>query len=192
MPVQKLHQRGHLIPVYLQLHPQQLGFYPVVAHHHDHDAALFIHRQQLEAAGGNAALSGGGHIGWIIHKAADGPARLRDDPVKLLHLDLKGLVDFLRLRDGEPLAFHQLVDVQPVALGGGDPSRGGVGLLQIAQLHQIRKLVANGGGGNAAAHFRSDGLGANRLGGADVILHDNFQYLLFPVSQVHKKHLKSF
>ena len=38
MPVQKLHQSGHLVPVHLQLHPQQLGFHPVVAHHHDHDA----------------------------------------------------------------------------------------------------------------------------------------------------------
>ena len=38
MPVQKLHQSGHLVPVHLQLHPQQLALHPVVAHHHDHDA----------------------------------------------------------------------------------------------------------------------------------------------------------
>ena len=96
--VQKLHQCGHLVPVHLQLHPQQLGFHPVVAHHHDHDAAFLIHWQQIKAAGGDAALSGSRHIGGVIHKAADGPARLRDHPVQLLHFHLEGLVNLFGLR----------------------------------------------------------------------------------------------
>ena len=98
MPVQKLHQCGHLVPVHLQLHPQQLGFHPVVAHHHDHDAAFLIHWQQIKAAGGDAALSGSRHIGGVIHKAADGPTRLRNHPVQLLHFHLEGLVDLFGLR----------------------------------------------------------------------------------------------
>ena len=92
--------------------------------------------------------------------------------------------------DGEPLALHQLVDIQPVALGGGHPPGGGVGLLQIAQLRQVRQLVADGGGADAA-HLRGDGLGTHRLCGTDVVLHHHFQYLLFPVREFHKKHLWS-
>ena len=66
-----------------------------------------------------------------------------------------------------------------------------MGLFQITKLHQVGKLIADGGRRNAAAHFRGNGFGAYRLGGTDVILNHHFQYLLFPVSQVHKKHLKS-
>ncbi|CAN4019123.1 Transcriptional regulator, partial [Dysosmobacter welbionis] len=46
--VQQVHQGGHLLGVHLQLHPQQLALHPVVAHHHDHDAAVLIHGQQLK------------------------------------------------------------------------------------------------------------------------------------------------
>ena len=189
MAVEQIHQGGHLLQVHLQLQPQQLALHPVVAQHHHHNAASLIHRQQIKAAGRYLLLARGGHIGGIVHEGADRPARLGDHPVQLLHLQLEGLVDLLRLGNGKPLALHQLVDVQPVPLGGRYPSGGGVGLLQIAQLHQIRQLIADGGRADLAAHFVGDAPGAYRLGGLDIVFHHNFQYLLFSVRQFHKSHL---
>ena len=75
----------------------------------------------------------------------------------------------LRLR--QRTALHELVDVEPVALGGGDPPGGGVGLLQISHLHQIRQLVADGGGADPAGHLLSNGLGAHRLRRGHIAVH---------------------
>ena len=151
---------------------------------------MLIHGQQLKPPGGHLLLAGGGHIGGVVHQRTHRSARLGDHPVQLLHPHLEGLVDPLRLCDGEPLALHQLVDIQPVTLGRGHPPSGGVGLFQIAQLRQIRQLVANGGGADAA-HLRGNGLGTHRLCSTDIVLHHHFQYLLFPVCEFHKKHLWS-
>ena len=100
---------------------------------------------------------------------------------------MKGVVDLLGLGQTQALLFHQLVDIEPVALGGGHPPGGGVGLLQVAQLHQVRQLIADGGG--AHAHLGGDGLGAHRLRRGHVILHHGLQYLLFPLTEFHDGHL---
>ena len=128
---------------------------------------------------------GGRGVGGIIHKGRHRPACLENDPVQLLHFHLEGLIDPLRFREAELLLLHQLVDVQAIALGGRNPSGGGMGLFQIAHLRQIRQLIADGGGADAASHLRGDGFGAHRLRGADIILNDDFQYLLFPICEIH-------
>ena len=171
MGIEQVGQRRSLIGAQRHLEPQELALYPVVAHQQDDDEALFIHRQQLEVPGEKGLAARGGGVNGIARQRADGLARLRHHPVQLLHLQRQRSVELLRLRHAELLALHQLVDVQPVALGGGDASGGGVGLLQIALLHQIRKLVADGGRADPPAHLGGDGLGANRLRGGDVILH---------------------
>ena len=121
-----------------------------------------------------------------MHIRGYGLACLRDDTVQFLHLQLERLVDALRFVNGELLALHQLVDVQAIASGGRDPAGRGMGLLQIAQLHQIRQLVADGGGGDLRAHLGGDGLGANRLRGADVVLDHDLQYLFLSACQFHR------
>ena len=166
---------------------QQLGADPLVAEHQHRDEALGLHPQQLKALDAEIALSGGGHVGGVIHEAAHGLARLAQQPVQLLHLQVEGIVDLLGLGQAQALALHQLVDIEPVALGGGHPPGGGVGLLQIAQLHQIRQLVADGGG--AHAHLGGNGLGAHRLRRGHVILHHGLQDLLFSLTEFHDGHL---
>ena len=185
--VQELGNGGQLLRLHRQLQMQQLGADPLVAEHQDRDEALGLHPQQLKALDGKAALPGGSHVGGIVHIAADGLARLTKKAVELLHLQAECVVDLLSLGDGKALALHELVDVEPVALGGRHPPGGGVGLLQIAQLHQIRQLIAHGGG--AHAYLRGDGLGTHRLRGRHVILHHGLQYLLFPLTELHGGHL---
>ena len=87
---------------------------------------------------------------------------------------------------------HQLVDVEPVAGGGGDAPGGGVGLLQIALLGEVGHLVADGGGGHVQPGQLGHGLGAHRLGGGDVGLHYGAEDSLFPVRQCHGTHRPSF
>ncbi len=80
---------------------------------------------------------------------------------------------------------HQFVDVQPIALGGGDPPGGGVRLLQIAHFRQIRQLIANGGRADLSGHPLGNGLGAHRLRRRHIFFHDDLQYLLFSIGHFH-------
>ena len=185
MAVQEVRRRGQVRRVHLQLRPQELTLHPAVAGHHHQNAVSLVYRQQLEAPEGELCPPGGGHIGRVAHQGGNRPARLNQQPVQLLHFQLEGLVDLLRLRQGEALLLHQLVDVEPVALGRRHPPGGGVGLLQVAQLRQVGQLVADGGGADAAPHLGGDGLGPHRLGSADVVLHHHFQYLPFSVRKLH-------
>ena len=56
-------------------------------------------------------------------------------------------------------------------------------LFEIAQLAQLRELVAHRGGRDA--QLLREQLGADRLRGFDVMLHDRLQYLLFAPAQFH-------
>ena len=96
---------------------------------------------------------------------------------------MKGVVDLLCLLQAEALLLHQLIDIQPVALGGGYPPGGGVGLLQIAQLRQVGQIVADGGGGYVQLGQLHQRLGAHRLSRLNVAFHDGAQNFLFPVSK---------
>ena len=106
-----------------------------------------------------------------------------DDPVQLLHLQVQRVVYALGLLNGELLAAHQLVDIEPVAGRGGDPSGGGVGLFQQSQLRQVGHLVADGGGGHIQSGQLRHRLGAHRLGRGDIGLYNGAQDTFFSVCQ---------
>ena len=55
----------------------------------------------------------------------------------------------------------------------------------LAQLHQIRQFVADGGRRDLPIHLCGDDLGTHRLCGFDVVLHHDFQYLLFACGKFH-------
>ena len=183
--VQQVAQLRQRLGVHRQVQLHQLALDAVVRQHHHGDKAALADGDELEPLhGGDRPVIGHG-VGGVAHKAGYHLPGLTDDLIHLLHLAGQGIVDLGRLLRRQSLALHQLVDVQPVALGGRHTSRGGVGLLQIAQLHQIRQLVADGGGADLAGHLFHDGLGAHRLGGVDVAFHHDLQYLLFAVCQFH-------
>ena len=123
MTIQQIHQDGELVHLHLQLQAEQLTFDPIAVHHHDHDAAALVHRQQLKPLSRHALFPGGRHVGGVVDKGAHRPASLGQQPVQLLHFQLQGSVDLLRLVQGQLLPFHQFVDVEPVALGGGHAAR---------------------------------------------------------------------
>ena len=90
---------------------------------------------------------------------------------------------------GELVIIHQLVDIEPVALGGGDAPSGGVGLLQVALVLQIGHVVADGGGGHIQPRPLGHRLGAYRLGVLDIELNDGPEDLLFSLAQLQTAHL---
>ena len=173
MGVEEIGQGGKLFRPYRQLGPQQLALHPAVVGHHHRDKTLLIHRQQVVPPDGNTALAHRRRIGRVADKGGHHLARLGDDAVQLPHFSAQGLVDLGGLLIGHAPPLHQLVDVQPVPLGGRHPARRGVGLLQVAQLRQVRQFVADGGGADGPAHGLGDEFGAHRLGGVNVPLGDH-------------------
>ena len=163
----------------------QLGLHAAVVRHHDGDEARVVHAQQLEALDGHAAFALGDRVGGIIDDGGCHLPGLRDHAARGGHFVLQCFVDLLRFRLGDLAPLHQLVDIQPVALGGRHAAGGGVRLLEVAQIGQLGKLIAHGGGGNAPAHLLRDGLRADRLGGGNVILDHTLEYLLFACAQLH-------
>ena len=107
------------------------------------------------------------------------------DRVQLPHLQVKRLIEPPGLLDRQAVIVHQLVDIDAVALGGGDPPCGGMGLLQQAQLLQVRHLVADSGRGDVQAGRGGHGLGAHRLRRLDIVFDDGAEDFFLPVAQVH-------
>ena len=95
---------------------------------------------------------------------------------------MEGGVDAFRLLHGELVLVHQLIDIEPVTLGGGDASGRGVRLFQIALLLQIRHVVADGCGGDVELGQVGHRLGADGLGGLDVAFDDGPEYFLFSLA----------
>ena len=135
-------------------------------------------------------LRGGGEgEGGVLGQFGHHLARLVDDPVQSLHLHVEGAVDALGLLHGQLVVVHQLVDIEPIAFGGGDAPRGGVGLFQIAHGGKLRHLVADGGGGDIQVRGLGDGLGTHRFGVLNEALHDGAEYFLFSLGQLQVIHL---
>ena len=149
-----------------------------VGHHHD-DESVALHHQQIEPPDGHAAQTGGEGEGGVIGELGHHPARLVQHPVQLPHPHGQGLVDALGLLEGELVLLHQLVDIEPVALGRRDAPGGGVGLFQQAHRLQIRHFVADGGGGYLHIDGGGDGLGTHRLRRLDVALDDGAENPFF-------------
>ena len=104
---------------------------------------------------------------------------------------MERLVDLAGFLHAQPLLFHQFIDIQTIALGGGHSSSGGVGLLQITQLRQIGQFIANGGGGHIQVKLLLKGFGTHRFCGLDIAFHHGLQNFLFALSQRHRSHLPS-
>ena len=185
MGVEQVAHLPQLLLLHLQLKMHQLAFHPTVRQHHHGDEAVVSHGDKLKSLHRHGALVIRHGIGRIPHQTGGHLPCPRHHLVDLLHLAAQRGADLLRLLAGNGSALHQLVDVQPVALGRGHAPRRGVGLLQIAHLHQIRQLVAHGGGADLVGHPLHNGLGADRLGRPDVLLRDDLQYLLFSIRQFH-------
>ena len=73
---------------------------------------------------------------------------------------------------------HQRVHVEAVAPVGGHAARGGVRLLQKAQLLEVRQHVAQGGRGDVELRLAAEVLAADRATRGDVLLHDGAQDFL--------------
>ena len=180
---------------HLQLGLRQIGGQadePVAHHvgvgHHHNDEGVVLHHQQVKAPDGHLVHAGGEGEGGVVGQPGHHPARLVQHPVQLLHLQAQGLVHALGLLQGELVLLHQLVDVEPVALGRGDAPGGGVGLLQQAHGLQIRHVVADGGRGDLHTDAVGNGLGAYRLRRLDIALDDGAENPFFPFSQIHSGH----
>ena len=101
---------------------------------------VVVHAQQLEALDGHAAFALGDRIGrdnrrWRMPSAR--PAR--SCCPRRTFLSCERFVDLLRFRLGDLAPLHQLVDIQPVALGGRHAAGGGVRLLEVAQIGTARQ-----------------------------------------------------
>ena len=155
-----------------------------VGHGHD-DEAVFAHHQQVIPGDENPLPSGGEGEGGVVGELTHQLARLVNDPVQLPHLQVHGLIDPLGLLKGELVLFHQLVDVEAVAQWRGNPSGGGVGLLQVAQLLQGRHLIADGGGAAVQVRQLSDDLGTHRLGGFNIMLYHCAKNLSSALGHLH-------
>ena len=155
-----------------------------VGHHHG-DEGVFLYHQQIIPFYCHPLFGLGHSKDGVVADLGEHLARPVDDPVQLLHFQVQRVVDTLGLLHGELVLTHELIDVEPVAHGGGDPSGGGVGLFQITHLGQIGHLISYGGGGDVQSRLLGHGLGTYRLGGGDVDLYDGPQNTLFPIGQLH-------
>ena len=190
MGVQQVTQLRQRLRLNGQRRPHQLALYPAVRQHHHGDKAGGVHADQLKPLYRGRRAVVRYSVGGIAHKAGHHLSRLVDD---LLHL-LQGLrqrrIDAGLLLCRQGLAVHQLVDVQPVAPGRWNAPRRGMGLLQIAHVRQVGQLVPHSGGADPPLHLGRNGLGANRLCGVHIVLHNDLQYLLFSLGQFHKSILR--
>ena len=160
----------------------QLALDCAAREHQDDDEGVRVHIDEVEALDGSRRAACQRERGVVGHLGGE-PAHVGDRGVQLPELLLQAAVHVLRLLEGELLLLHQLVDIHTVTHRGGHAAGGGVRLLQIAHRDQLRKLVADRGGGAVQRAALSDGFAADRLGGADIFVHDRGQNLLFSLAQ---------
>ena len=82
---------------------------------------------------------------------------------------------------------HQTVHIFPIALLGGHPPCGGVGLFQEAQLDEIGHLIADGGRGNS--HLFRHSLAPHRFTAFHIPGHHRGEDALFSRCQLQTHHL---
>ena len=80
---------------------------------------------------------------------------------------------------------HHLIDVEAIRFVRRNASCGGVRLLQITQLFQIRHLVADGSARKIELLMLADRTGTDRRRGHDVLVDDRFENAEFPRIQFH-------
>ena len=156
----------------------------VVGHHHS-DKGVFLYHQQVVPLHRHPLLGLGHGKDGVVADLGEHLARPVDDPVQLLHLQVQRVVDALGLLHGQLVLTHELVDVEPVAHGGRNPSGRGVGLLQITQFGEVGHLISYGGGGDVQSGLLCHGLGTYRFRGGDIDLNNGPQDSLFSIGQLH-------
>ena len=143
-------------------------------------------QQQLKPADSGARLPGchgnGRQVCGLGHKLCDPFHQL----IHLLHLFFDGGVDRPCFIHAQAVIHHQLIHIQPVACRRGDTACAGVRLFQIAHSGQLCHFIANGGRGILHIGKFRDGLGAYRLGGTDIQVHNALQDLFLSFGQLHK------
>ena len=100
----------------------------VVGHYHG-DKGVFLYHQQVVPLYRHPLFGLGHGKDGVVADLGEHLARPVDHPVQLLHFQVQRVVDALGLLHGELVLTHELVDVEPVAHGGGNPSGRSVGLL---------------------------------------------------------------
>ena len=171
MRVEQVAHLREVLALHRELQLHELALDAAVGEHHHGDKARRVDGDQLKAADRHLALVVGHGIGRVADERGDHLPRLAHHLIELLHRPAERGINLVLLLLRERPLFHQLVDVEPVALRRRDAPGGGVRLLEIAHLLKIGQLVAHGGGADLAGHLLDDGLGANRLGGGDIALH---------------------
>ena len=173
-----------------------------------HPADLVLHHAVTGDEKDNHRAAGGGdqlnfaHLGALFGEGGgddraagvlrQGPGGVLQQPVRVRVAEVEKSLNLLLFLRGEGFLPHQLIQVKAVAQVGGDPSGGGVGLFQQAQLKEHRHFVAHGGGGDLPIQEAGYQLGAHRLPGGDVGLHDGGEDAQLPGVQFHPVHRLSF
>ena len=128
---------------------------------HDHEnEAPGVREDDLEMADSHFPGRSRHGIGREVRQLGDELADLAHGLVQLLHTRFHGLIDALRLVDGEAVILHQTVDVEAVARGARDAPGRRVRLLQKAERRQLGHFVADGRRGEVHIRQRGDRLGA--------------------------------
>ena len=155
-----------------------------VGHQH-RDEGVLLHHQQVIPANDHLAVSLCQGEGGVFRQLGDDLSGLTHHLVHLANFQVQRLVDLLRLLHGQPVLFHQLVHIQPVALGRRDAPGRGVGLFQVAQVLQLRHLVADGSRRDLQASAGHNGFGADRFRGLYVVFDDRAKDLFLALRQFH-------
>ena len=146
---------------------------------HDHHE-LRLQHQHLDAPHrgglGRRARDHPEHVGDLRHRVGQAPHRRIDLPAHLPHLERAG--DASRHR--HLVALDQVVDVVAIPGVGGHPARGGVRVVQQAELLQPRELRAHGRRGEVEPLPPDDVLAPDGAARVDVSLHDHPQDRLLP------------
>ena len=157
-----------------------------IGHQHS-DERRFLHHEQVIAGDGGFSGPLGQGKGGILGQLGDDLPRLRHHLVHFPDFEVESFVDLLGLLHGQPVLLHEFVHIQPVSLGRGNPSGGGMGLFQVTQGLQLRHLIADGGGGDLQAGADHNGFGAHRFGGLYVVFYHRAKDLFFALRQFHSQ-----
>ena len=177
------HVRGEMEELQRQLDKAVLDVF-IGRHDHENEAPG-VREDDLEMADSHFPGRSRHGIGREVRQLGDELADLAHGLVQLLHTRFHGLIDALRLVDGEAVILHQTVDVEAVARGARDAPGRRVRLLQKAERRQLGHFVADSRRGEIHVRQRGDRLGADRLCAADVEVDNGLQDLLFALRKLH-------
>ena len=182
-----VHQHAQLVDLdFIHRHrkPYQLIFYGIVTQQRHHNKGVCIYIYKIETNHRNRLGSGNRQcrqIGDLRSKLTDIRHQIVQNHQTLLQL----IVQPFRFLCGKSLPFHQLVDIQPVALHRRHAACGCVGLVQITHSRKLCQFISNGRRGAPQSRFLRQQLAAHRFCGFDVLLYNSGKYFLFSLTDLH-------